>query len=117
VLALAYALKGDRSSALQAVTELEGVEANSSEFWLTPGGVSTAIAKEKRFLIARANMSLGRYDRVASEGADSWDAFGALSEGLLGYSLFAAVDLPKQFMKNKALLENRKRCRRKGRLR
>ena len=105
---LAHALAGDRKTAAQLVTELESVEATSREFWLTPGGVSTAIAKEKRFMLARANMALGKYHEVLADSPDFWEAFGSISEGLVGYSIFAFVDLPKEFMKSKALYETGK---------
>ena len=108
ILALAYALEGDQSSAEKYLTELKSVEASSYEFWMTPGGVNTAIAKEKRFMLARANMALGKYDRVLADGTDFWETFGSISEGLMGYSVFAFVDLPKEFMKNKALYETGK---------
>ena len=108
LLALAHALSGDREAAEKLVAELDGVEASTYEFWMTPGGVSTAISKEKHFMLARANMSLGRYDRVLSVSSDSWDVFGSLSEGIVGYSMFAFVDLPREFMIGKALYETGK---------
>lgn len=108
LLSLAMALKGERERAEQSISELATIEASAYEFWLTPGGVSTAIAKEKRFVLARAHMALGNYDKVIEDPPDFWEAFGALSEGLLGYSLFAYIDLPKAFMKSKALYETGK---------
>lgn len=105
ILALAYAFDGEREAALSTLAQLQSIEPSSYEFWMTPGGVSTAIAKEKRFMLARANVALGRYEQVLTQGSDFWEGFGALSEGLLGYSLFAFIDLPKEFMQNKALFE------------
>lgn len=104
MLALAYALKGDNKQALQFVTQLENENASSSEFWLTPGGIQSAINKEKRFELARAYMALGQYDRILVDKGNFWDAFASLSEGMFG-TLFAFVDLPIEFMANKALFE------------
>lgn len=104
MLALAYALKGDNKQASQFVTQLENESASSSEFWLTPGGIQSAINKEKRFELARAYMALGQYDRILADKGNFWDAFASLSEGMFG-TMFAFVDLPKEFMTKKALYE------------
>lgn len=104
MLALAYALKGDNRQASQFVTKLEDESATSSEFWLTPGGIQSAINKEKGFELARAYMALGQYDRILGAKGNFWDAFASVSEGMFG-TLFAFVDLPKAFMINKALYE------------
>lgn len=104
MLALAYALKGDNKQASQFVTQLENESASSSEFWLTPGGIQSAINKEKRFELARAYMALGQYDRILADKGNFWDAFASVSEGMFG-TMFAFVDLPKEFMTKKALYE------------
>jgi CHAT domain-containing protein len=104
MLALAYALKGDNKQASQFVTQLENESASSSEFWLTPGGIQSAINKEKGFELARVYMALGQYDRILAAKENLWDTFASVSEGMFG-TLFAFVDLPKAFMTNKALYE------------
>lgn len=104
MLALGYALKGDNKQASQFVTQLENESASSSEFWLTPGGIQSAINKKKRFELARAYMALGQYDRILADKGNFWDAFASLSEGMFG-TMFAFVDLPKEFMTKKALYE------------
>jgi CHAT domain-containing protein len=104
MLALAYALKGDNKQASQFVTQLENENASSAEFWLTPGGIQSAINKEKRFELARAYMAMGQYDRILADKGNFWDAFASVSEGMFG-TMFAFVDLPIEFMTNKALYE------------
>lgn len=104
MLALAYALKGDHKQASQFVIQLENESASSSEFWLTPGGIQSAISKEKRFELARAYMAMGQYDRILAYKGNFWDAFASVSEGMFG-TMFAFVDLPQEFMTNKALYE------------
>lgn len=104
MLALAYALKGDNKQASQFVTQLENERATSSEFWLTPGGIQSAISKEKRFELARAYMAMGQYDRILTYKGNFWDAFASVSEGMFG-TMFAFVDLPQEFMTKKALYE------------
>jgi CHAT domain-containing protein len=105
ILALAYALKGDYKNALQYVVQLEN---ESMGFWgimNTPGAVTLAIKKEKSFGLARVYMALGRYDKILSDRGGVVDALGSFSEGYVGVTFFAFVDLPKEFIINKALYE------------
>ncbi len=105
ILALAYALKGDNKNASQYAMQLENEEMGFLRFMNTPGAITIAIGKEKSFALARAYMALGKYDKILTDKDGALDAFGSFIEGYLGVTFFAFVDLPKQFMINKALYE------------
>jgi CHAT domain-containing protein len=105
ILALAYALKGDNKNASQYVVQLENERMSFWEVMNTPGAVTLTIEKEKSFGLARAYMALGQYDKILADRGGIVDALGSFSEGFLGVTFFAFVDLPKQFTINKALFE------------
>ncbi|MBI5893295.1 MAG: CHAT domain-containing protein [Deltaproteobacteria bacterium] len=105
ILALAYALKGDNKNASQYAVQLENEGMGFWGFMNTPGGVTLAIEKEKSFGLARAYMALGQYDKILTDKGGIVDALGSFTEGYVGVTFFAFVDLPKQFIINKALYE------------
>lgn len=105
ILALAYALKGDNKNASQYAVQLENEKMGFSTFMLTPGAITLTIEKEKSVGLARAYMALGQYDKILTDKGGIVDALGSFSEGYVGVTFFAFVDLPKQFIINKALYE------------
>jgi CHAT domain-containing protein len=105
ILALAYALKGDNKNASQYVVQLENERMGFWGVMNTPGAVTLTIEKEKSFGLARAYMALGQYDKILADRGGIVDALGSFSEGYIGVTFFAFVDLPKEFIINKALYE------------
>jgi CHAT domain-containing protein len=105
ILALAYALKGDHKNASQYLVQLEKEGMGFWEVMNTPGAITLAIKKEKSFGLARVYMALGQYDKILADRGGIVDALGSFSEGYIGVTFFAYVDLPKEFIINKSLYE------------
>jgi CHAT domain-containing protein len=105
ILALAYALKGDHKNASQYLVQLEKEGMGFWEVMNTPGAITLAIKKEKSFGLARVYMALGQYDKILADRGGIVDALGSFSEGYVGVTFFAYVDLPKEFIINKSLYE------------
>lgn len=101
ILAMAYAFKGDNDAAQKYVEKLEkeGMGLFFRYF----------VEKEKTLALGKAYMALGRYDKVLEHSTDFILAYAHLfSFGLFKIiedSAFAYVELPKMFVKNKALYE------------
>jgi CHAT domain-containing protein len=108
ILALAYALKRDNKNAAYYAVQLENEKTGFLTFMNSPGA-AIAIKDEKLLGLIRVYMALGQYDKILTlANADKegfWGGYSRLMEGVGGYSLFAFVDLPKQFIINKALYE------------
>jgi len=97
-LALAYALLGERNSAIRYA---EMLEQQSVGF-----GGSSLFRREKLIGLARIYMALGQYDKILSEQNLLLDAIGSFGELLSGgENLFTFSELPKQFMLNKSFCE------------
>jgi CHAT domain-containing protein len=108
ILALAYALKGDRNNASHYAVKLENEKTGFLTFMNSPGA-AIAIEDEKLLGLIRVYMALGQYDKILALTKANKEGFLAsysrLMEGVGSYALFAFVDLPKQFIINKALYE------------
>lgn len=103
ILALAYALKGDDKIASPYVVQLENIETSSAFMKFASAGI--AIEKEKSFGLARAYMALGKYDKILTNKGGFIGAYSEFMEGAIGLSMYAFLNLPEQFAKNKALYE------------
>jgi len=103
MLALAHALKGDREKALEYAKQLEDV----SLFSWTASPVYSGIpmSKEKMLALARVYMATGEYEKILENKQRFWEGLGIIGEALSAYRIYAFVDLPKEFMFNKALYE------------
>jgi CHAT domain-containing protein len=102
LLALSHALNGDREEAKRYAGELAGVNVGF-------GGASLFV-KERELGLARVYMALGDYEKILANRERFMDAFTSFAEVLIGsalagQSMFAFVELPKQFMIQHALYE------------
>ncbi|MCL4457354.1 MAG: CHAT domain-containing protein [Nitrospirae bacterium] len=96
LLTMAYAFKGDRKNASQHLKELGDI---SVGIW---GAVP--LKKDKSLWLAKAYMAAGEYDKLLANRGGI-DALGGFLEVFLGGTIFAHVDLPREFMITKALYE------------
>lgn len=103
LLALAHALRGDRTQALSYAGEIEKIRG--------PLGFFNAIVEMERSLsLARVSMALGQYDQILARKESLLYSFATIANTVFGGSLsgddlFAFAELPKQFMLTKALYE------------
>lgn len=104
VLSLAYARAGRRADAERVAAELASIGT---------GYPDTLLASEKYIALARARGALGDWNG-ALDALDSDDSTASLLKGfvdvvtgapLSGGSIFAFIDLPKRFMRARALME------------
>jgi CHAT domain-containing protein len=103
ILALAYALKGDKNNASQYVVQLENEKTGFAFFKVAAAGI--AIEKEKSLGLARAYMALGQYDKILTNKGGFISAYSEFMEGITGITMYAFLNLPEEFAKNKALYE------------
>jgi len=103
MLALSHALNGDRDKALRYAKELEDVSLFS--WTASPMFSGIPMSKEKMLALARVYMATGEYQRILDNKERFWESLGVIGEALSAYRIYAFVDLPKEFMMTKALLE------------
>jgi CHAT domain-containing protein len=103
MLALSYALNGDRDAALRYAKELEDVSLFS--WTASPMFSGIPMSKEKMLALARVYMATGQFEKILENKQRFWEGLGILGEALSAYRIYAFVDLPKEFMMNKALFE------------
>ncbi len=103
MLALAYALKGDHKNALQYAKKIDDMSLFS--WTASPAFSSIPTSKEKTLALARVYMATGKYEKILENKEKFWEGLGVISEALVASSIYAFVDLPKEFMMNKALYE------------
>lgn len=103
MLALSHALRGDREKALRYAKELEDVSLFS--WTASPMFSGIPMSKEKMLALARVYMATEEYGKILENKERFWEGLGILGEALSAYRIYAFVDLPKEFMMNKALYE------------
>jgi len=103
MLALSHALRGDREKALRFAKELEDVSVFS--WTASPMFSGIPMSKEKMLALARVYMATGEYGKILENKERFWEGLGILGEALSAYRIYAFVDMPKEFMMNKALYE------------
>ncbi len=103
MLALAYALKGDRENALLYAKKVDDV--NIFSWTASPAFSSIPTSKEKTLALARVYMATGKYEKILENKDKFWEGLGVFAETLVASSIYTFVDLPKEFMMNKALYE------------
>ncbi|MCX7635161.1 MAG: hypothetical protein N2Z74_05380, partial [Syntrophales bacterium] len=101
LLAVAYALQGDRRESERYTEMLENESPGLSARYF--------VEKEKTFALGRAYMAQGRYDKVLAFQTDFLLAFAhtftfGIMKAIEGTN-YAYVELPKEFVKYKALFE------------
>jgi len=100
LLALSYALDGDRDTALKYVRELEKEPAS---FISGP-----AFVKDKLLSLSRVYVALKDYEKVLANKDGLTDAFGKVSYAIIGSDYFVHLDIPRTFVINKSLFETGK---------